>query len=116
GLQLTKEIFMDPETGDIALTQRLRNVTTNDVTSYCLWDRTLCKPGGYAFFPLNKKSRFKKGWTVHNLWNGSFFFDGEKFDSHEVKIDDGVLIALCDGAATKVAADSDAEWVAYVRG
>lgn len=68
------------------------------------------------FFPLNKKSRFKKGWTVHNVWNGSFFFDGEKYDSHEVKVEDGLLIALCNGEPTKVAADSDAEWVAYARG
>lgn len=115
GLQLTKEIFIAPDSGELALTQRIRNIQTNDV-SYCLWDRTLCQPGGYAFFPLNKKSRFKKGWTVHSAWNGSFYFDGEKYVSDEVKVEDGVLIALCDGEPTKVAADSDAEWIAYVRG
>jgi hypothetical protein len=116
GLQLTKEIFIAPESGELAVTQRILNITTNEITSYCLWDRTLCKPGGYAFFPLNKKSRFKKGWTVHNIWNESFFFDGEKFESYEVKTEDGFLIAHCDGKPTKVAADSDAEWIAYTRG
>ena len=115
GIQLTKEIFIDPDTGALALTQRMRNITTNEV-SYCLWDRTLCKPGGFAFFPLNKKSRYKKGWTVHNKLNGSFFFDGEKFDSHEVKVIDDVLIARCQGEPTKIAADSDAEWIAYIYG
>lgn len=115
GVQLIKEIMIDPPTGALALTQRIRNVATNDV-SYCLWDRTLCKPGGFAFFPLNKKSRFKKGWTVHNVWNGSFFFDGEKYDSKEVKVLDGLLIAFCQGEPTKIGADSNAEWLAYVRG
>lgn len=115
GVQLTKEIFLDPDSGALALTQRIRNTSKTNV-SYCLWDRTLCQPGGFAFFPLNKKSRFKKGWTVHNVWNGSFFFDGEKYDSHEVKVEDGLLMARCQGEPTKVAADSDAEWLAYVRG
>lgn len=115
GLQLTKDIMIDPESGDLALTQRIRNIRTNDV-SYCLWDRTMVRPGGFAFVPLNRKSRFKKGWTVHSVWNGSFRFDGRKFVSDEVEVLDGFLIVRCQGEPTKVGADSDAEWVAYVLG
>lgn len=115
GLQLTKEFKMDRDTGALALTQRMKNISTNEV-AYSLWDRTLCVGGGYVFFPINKKSRFKKGWTVHSQWNGSFVFDGSKYVSEEVKPTDNLFMARCQGKATKIAADSDAQWIAYVKG
>jgi len=115
GIQMGKEIVIDPETGHLGITQWMKNVSEKDV-SYCLWDRTLCKGGGFAFFPLNRKSRFPARWSIRNKVNDNYVYDGKTPDSPNVRVIDGVLIAKTTGSATKVGADSDAGWIAYVRG
>jgi hypothetical protein len=115
GVQIEKEIIIEPGTGDLGITQTMRNIAGKDV-SYCLWDRTLCKNDGFAFFPLNKKSRFKAGWSLRRVINEKYVYDGATPTSPNVRILKGVLVARCEGAATKVGADSDAGWIAYARG
>jgi hypothetical protein len=120
GLQLEKEIVMDPDTGDLGITQRMRNLVNNDV-AYCLWDRTLCKGGGFAMFPLNRKSRFKAGWAIREgMRVPEYRYEGDRPKDDRVRIMDGVLVAqakaLPDSPSMKVGADSDAGWIAYVRG
>ncbi len=113
GVAMEKDILLDRDTGALALTQRMVNLGKTNV-SYSVWSRTACKPGGYALLPLNKKSQFKKGWTVHSVYNGSFVFDGEKYVSLHVREMDGVLVVYCDSEPTKLGTDSSAEWMAYV--
>ncbi len=115
GVQMEKEIIIEPGTGDLGITQTMRNVSDKEV-AYCFWDRTLCKNDGFAFFPLNKKSRFKAGWSLRRTVDGRFVYDGAAPESPKVKIIKGVLVARCEGPATKVGADSDAGWIAYARG
>jgi hypothetical protein len=115
GVQLEKEILMDRKTGELGLNQILRN-TSDHVISRCLWDRTLCKAGGYALFPLNKKSRFPAGWSLRRGSNGKYTYDGEHPESPNVQILDGVLVAKTPGPETKIGADSDAGWIAYTFG
>jgi hypothetical protein len=119
GVRLDKEFVIDPDTGDLGVTQRLRNVVTSDV-SFCLWDRTLCKGGGFAMFPLNRKSRFRAGWSMRRGPAGSYKYDGDKPGDSRVRILDGVLVAqaraLPEARELKVGADSDAGWIAYARG
>jgi hypothetical protein len=120
GVQLEKEFVIDPDTGELGITQRMRNIVSNDV-SYCLWDRTLAKGGGFAMFPLNSKSRFKAGWAVRQDKGGAdFHYDGDKPNDPRVRIMDGVLVAqaraLPEAPELKVGADSEAGWIAYARG
>ena len=120
GLQLDKEFVIDPDTGDLGITQRMRNIVTNDV-SYCLWDRTLCKGGGYAMFPLSSRSRFKHGWSIRQGKKvPEYRYESDKPEDPRVRIMDGVLVAqakaLPNARELKVGADSDAGWIAYVRG
>jgi len=117
GLQIEKEIALAPDTGEIGLTQRLRNVGARD-QAFCLWDRTQCKNGGFAMFPLNKKSAFKAGWSIRVKPEGQteYSYNTENPDSPQVRILDGVLVAQAKGVATKIGADSDAGWIAYARG
>lgn len=115
GIQLEKEIVLDPETGDLGITQRMKNISDKE-TAFCLWDRTLCQGGGFAFFPLNKKSRFPARWSIRNRIDGKYVYDGAKPASPRVRIIDGVLVAETKGEATKVGADSDGEWIAYAKG
>lgn len=120
GVQLEKEIVIDPDTGDLGILQQMRNIITNDV-SFCLWDRTLCKPGGYALLPVNRKSRFKAGWAIRRGNQvPEFRYDGDKPRDERVRVMDGVVVAqakgLPDSPSIKIGTDGDAGWIAYARG
>lgn len=109
GMTLSKEIVLDPKTGALDVRQSMKN-TGDRERSYCLWDRTLCKGGGFAFFPLHPRSGRPSGWSV--------FKDGKYVagEHPQVKVIDGVLVAKAEGKSSKLGADSDAGWIAYVRG
>ena len=115
GVQMEKEILIEPGSGDLGLTQTMRNISDQDV-AYCLWDRTLCRNDGFALIPLNRKSRFKAGWSLRRTIDGRYEYDGNSPQSPNVKVSRGLLVARCAGPATKIGADSDAGWIAYVRG
>ncbi len=119
GVQMEKELVIDPDTGDLGVTQRLRNVISNDV-SFCLWDRTLCKGGGFVLIPLHKRSAFKAGWSIRRGQAGGYRYDGSRPADARVRVLDGVLVAqaraLPEAKELKLGADSDAGWIAYVRG
>jgi hypothetical protein len=110
GIQIEKELRLDPVTGALRLVQTMRNVSVAS-QSYCLWDRTLCRGGGYALVPVNRKSRFHSGWTL--LQNG--VYKSEDPSHPQVSVDKGILVAHAQGPSTKIGLDSDAGWVAYAR-
>jgi len=114
GIQTGKEIVIDPEAGHLGIMQWMKNVSDKE-TSFCFWDRTLCKGGGFVFFPLNRKSRFPAKWSIRSKIDDQYVYDGKKPDSPNVKVIDDVLVAKTTGSATKVGADSDAGWIAYTR-
>lgn len=115
GMAIDKQIVMAPDTGELGIVQRMRNESAS-AKSYCLWDRTLCKGGGFAFFPLNKHSKFKSGWSVRARVENKYVYDSENPSLPQVHILDGVLVTETVGEPSKIGADSDAGWVAYVRG
>ena len=115
GVAIDKDFVLAGDTGELGLVQRLRNVSEKEV-SFCLADRTLCKGGGLVFFPLNKKSRFKAGWSLLRETGGKKYYDGDNPASPQVRALGGVLIAETGGNATRLGADSDAQWIAYARG
>ena len=114
GIQTGKDTLIDAETGHLGITQWMKNVSDKE-TSFCLWDRTLCKAGGFAFFPLSKKSRFPAKWSLRNKIDDKYIYDGQNPESPNVKVIDDVLVAKTSGSATKVGGDSDAGWIAYAR-
>ena len=111
GIQIRKRMNLDPRTGELSLTQTMKNISTQEQT-YCLWDRTLCRGGGFAVVPLGKRSRFKTGWSL--LREGAY--RGDDAAHPNVQILDGVLVARAEGKSSKLGLDSDAGWIAYVRG
>ncbi|MGV3774733.1 MAG: hypothetical protein ACO1QB_17670, partial [Verrucomicrobiales bacterium] len=115
GIRIEKDIMMDPDAGEIGIVQRLHNVSEKPV-SYCIWDRTLCKGGGFAFFPLNPRSKFPAGWAIRKTVEGKYVYDGASPLHAKVKVLDGVLVAKAEGDEAKIGADSDAGWIAYARG
>jgi hypothetical protein len=116
GVELEKEVVMDPDSGELGLVNRMKNVT-NTGLAYCLWDRTLSRPGGYLLVPLNKKSRFQAGWSLARKDPaGKTVYDGERPADPRAQVIEGVLIVAATGELLKAGADSDAEWVAYTVG
>jgi hypothetical protein len=115
GIEIDKQIVLAPDTGELGIVQRLRNDSPGTKTC-CLWDRSLCKGGGFALFPLNKHSRFKAGWSLRGRENGNYVYDGDHPSLPQVHILDGVLVTETVGEPSKIGADSDAGWLAYVRG
>jgi hypothetical protein len=115
GVQLIRDVVLDPINGELGVLQTIKNISATNV-SYCVWDRTLCKGGGFVFFPLAKKSRFPAKWSVRGEAEGKYFYDGINPQHENVKIIKNTLVAYCKGAPSKIGADSDAGWMAYVKG
>jgi len=115
GVEVSKNIRLDPETGTLHFIQWLENKTARDIT-HCLRDRTLCKSGGFVLMPLNKKSRFSAGWSLRRKTGAGFNYDGATPFSSHVRVLEGVLVAKTDGESLRIGADSDAGWIAYTRG
>lgn len=115
GVVIEKNFLLAPDTGELGVMQQMRNVSSNEI-SYYLRDRTLCKKGGFAFFPLNKKSAFKAGWSQRRQKDGKDYFDGDHPDAFQAKVLDGVLVVSGNGGVTQIGADSPAGWVAYAFG
>jgi len=115
GIVIEKDFLLAPDTGELGIMQRMRNVSDKDV-SCCLRDRTICKGGGFVFFPLNNKSRFKAGWSQRRQTDGRDAYDGEHPSAFQARVLEGVLVVSAAGEVTQMGADSAAGWIAYARG
>jgi hypothetical protein len=116
GIRVEKQIAMDAATGSLDILQRMKNVSDKD-QAWCFWDRTLCRNGGYCIIPLNAKSRFPAKWVIGTR-KGPLWWDYNGVDpAHPgVKVLDGMVVARSQGKEQKIGADSDAGWIAYIRG
>jgi hypothetical protein len=116
GVRVEREILLDPETGDLGLTHRIINTSTHEITN-CVWNRTLCRSGGFVLLPLARPSRFVAGWSIRHRVEEKYLYDGLRPASPSIKVLNGVLVAETKaGPPTKFGADSDAGWIAYVQG
>ena len=111
GGRLKKEVSLDPQTGALHLQQQLSNVSDRPIT-YCLWDRTLCRGGGYVFVALNPMSRFPAGWAVPVKGT----YEGTHPASPDVDVLDGVLMIQAQGQGMKIGLDTQDGWIAYALG
>jgi hypothetical protein len=115
GIVVEKDFLLAPDTGDLGIMQRMRNISDKDV-SYFMRDRTLCRGGGFVFFPLNPSSRFKAGWSQRRPADGKNYYDGDHPNVLQARVLDGVLVVMASGDVTKLGADSMAGWIAYAQG
>lgn len=114
-VRILKSVTMDHDTGELGLLQRMANVSPS-IARYSLRGRTVCKGGGYVFFKLNPKSRFKKGCSVLRRAGGRYFYQElDELPENMVKYRDNMIIDTSRMPA-KIGTDSMAGWVAYVRG
>jgi hypothetical protein len=116
GMKVEKRLALDAATGDLEVLQRMRNVSGAE-QAYCIWDRTLCKSGGWTIIPLNSASRFPARWVLgKRLTPLKWEYDGVNPAHPNMKVVDDMLVVRSIGPEQKVGADSDAGWIAYVRG
>ncbi len=114
-LELEKEVVLDPASGDLGFVHRIKNLSDRN-QAYCLWHRIACRPGGFVLAQLNKKSRFKAGWSMLRENNGKWSYDGLKPESAAVKVLDGILVAQTGSNGARIGVDTGTQWVAYVLG
>jgi hypothetical protein len=120
GMRIAKQLSMDGSTGALDIVQRMVNVSEQN-QSWCFWDRTLCKGGGFTIIPLNSKSRFAAKWVIgtRKVVNGKvdgrwWEYNGDTPSHPAIKVLDGMLVAKSVGKEQKVGADSDGGWIAYI--
>ena len=122
GMRVEKQLIMDGATGSLDILQRMINVSEKE-QSYCFWDRTLCKAGGFTIIPLNPRSRFPAKWVIgaRKVVDGKvdpywWEYNGVNPSHPAIKVLDGMVIAKSQGPEQKIGADSDAGWIAYILG
>jgi len=122
GMRVEKQLVMDGATGTLELFQKMVNVSEKN-QSWCFWDRTLCRAGGFTIIPLNEKSRFPAKWVIgaRKVVNGKvdgrwWEYNGTDSAHPGIKVLDGMVVAKSQGKEQKIGADSDAGWIAYILG
>ena len=112
GIRLTRNIILDPESGDLAITQIMRNTSAGEL-SYCHWDRTKVQGGGFALIPLKKGSKYEDGWAVKRGTGAEATYVDKDLKIREIEEHKDTLIVKCINGPMKVGVDSDAGWIAY---
>ncbi len=115
GVQMGRDIVINPEDGALGINQWMKNISDKEVR-YSLWDRTMCKPGGYVLVPLSRKSRFPARWRIRNKLEERFVDESKDIHSPVAKVIDNVLVVKTGSLSTRIGADSDSGWIAYTRG
>jgi hypothetical protein len=113
GLQIQKDLLMDPETGDLGIEQRAKNPGSKEVKGQ-FWSRTQCQSGGFVILPVRKTSRLPAGWGLRKP--GSDQIDASVKDTDNILVRKGLLVVRALGASTQLVAESDAGWVGYLVG
>ena len=120
GMRVSKQLMMDGATGALEILQRMTNVSERE-QSYCFWDRTLCKAGGFTIIPLNARSRFPAKWVIgrRKVVDGKvdpywWEYNGNDPSHPGIRVIDGMVVARSIGKEQKIGADSDAGWIAYI--
>ncbi len=113
GVQMTKDILMDPETGDLGLEQRVRNRGDQAFTGR-LWGRTLCRSGGFIIVPVAKSRRLPAGWGLGQA--SSDTWETARPQAEGVSLKRGILVVRASGPSTRLAVETAAGWIAYTRG
>lgn len=110
GLQSTREFIMHPDSAKVTIRQIAKNISNEPLIRH-FWGRTLVKPGGTLFMPINPKSRFERGW-------GRFLWDPNRIESSNevddrVKVMPEIFTFHAVGKTLKGGTDATDGWMAY---
>ena len=106
---------MAPDSGEVGLTQRLKN-TGERPASFCLWDRTACRGSGFLLLPLPKRSQYRAGYGLRQPNEPKYTDAQARPTDPRFKSIEGTLVVQARGEAFQLGADGDVGWVAYTVG
>jgi hypothetical protein len=112
-LKMEKEFVLDGNRGEVGIMQRLSNSGEKEIIC-SIRSRAMCKGGGFVIVPVNKKSRFRLGWTLRRVVEDKGIYDTLNPTLPQVKNLAGVLVIETGGAEQRIGLDTDAEWIGYV--
>ncbi len=101
---------MDENTSHLSFTQTITNVSDTK-KRYCHWSRTFGEVHGICLAPLNRNSRFPKGYMVYT---GANELDYSPEDGINERIREGVLEIVGPPENAKIITDGSDGWLAYI--
>ena len=110
GVQLIRKFKLAKSGSRIEYIQTIKNIS-NSTKSYCHWSRTFVKGGGIALAPLNKSSRYPKGYLIYGPGRILNYMP-DKEDN--IRIREGILEITGTPSQPKIVTDSYAGWLAYI--
>ena len=111
GIVSTRVFKLDPGSSRLSITQSMRNISTK-TTNYFFWGRTLVKPEGKLFMPVNPKSLYPDKWGRY-IWGDPEIFISDPEDP-AVEITDNIFSLIPSKAQNeKYGTDSHDGWMAY---
>jgi len=111
GILSTRVFELDPESARLRITQTMKNISDKS-TDYFFWGRTLVKPEGKLFMPINPESRFPDKWGRY-IWGDPEIFESDPEDPG-VEIKNGIFSLIPQKAGNeKYGTDSHKGWMAY---
>lgn len=110
GVQLIRKFKLAKSGSRIEYTQTIKNIS-NSTKSYCHWSRTFVKGGGIALAPLNKNSRYPKGYLIYGPGRILNYLPAEE---DNIRIREGILEITGTPSQPKIVTDSYAGWLAYI--
>lgn len=114
-LSASREVTLDPETGEAGFLHRMKNLGDRPA-SRAFVDRIQVPAGGYVLLPLHARSRFPARWSTRREEGGRPVYESRAPAVEGVQLLDGVLVADTRAPGARVGTDGDAHWIAYVRG
>ena len=110
GVYLIREFILDENTSHLSFTQTITNVSDTK-KRYCHWSRTFGEVHGICLAPLNRNSRFPKGYMVYT---GANELDYSPEDGINERIREGVLEIVGPPENAKIITDGSDGWLAYI--
>lgn len=110
GVQLIRNFKLDNQSSKLTYTQVIKNVS-NETKYYCAWSRTFAKGGGISLTPLNKRSRFPKGFIVYGPGNVMDFMPAPE---PNVRVRNGILEIFGPPERPKFVMDVSDGWLGYI--
>jgi len=111
GIQSVRIFDLYPGSPCLKITQSMKNIS-NESTEYFFWGRTLVKPEGKLFMPVNPESIHPDKWGRY-IWGEPEQFLSDSNDQG-VSVKDGILsIIPLNAKNEKYGTDSHEGWMAY---
>jgi len=110
GLRNIREFRLNGDSAVLSILETAINITNKTLTRH-FWGRTLVKPGGTLFLPVNPQSHFEFGW-------GKFLWEPDRIESSSA-IDDRINVQPrifkfhAVGKTIKGGTDATDGWMAY---